>query len=290
MDFFVKLFTSNSCLSAFEKKVKKYNLLLNVWYKILNIPAIRICLFYNNTNLQLVYANVSTMNLMCYRYFNFYLVEMRKYYFEGLTFKNQAEKKTEFELQMEVLFEKSASALKKRDIINAWISFILWDKVEFIRILMDHPSERQVVKNVTNVDLKMIEKLTRDKCFEDYRKNYDKMYRNAMIDEVIEEFKVVKNYFMENIYKGERRNVYEPSNQDYQFRPDFDELNLLNLLKPKPKPKPKYDDCVICLEEIEEKDAKVLGCRHVLHKKCFDDLTQSGLMSHMKCPVCRADI
>lgn len=47
-------------------------------------------------------------------------------------------------------------------------------------------------------------------------------------------------------------------------------------------------ECAICLGSIREKQKKVLPCKHVLHKVCFENLISSNCSK--KCPTCRGEL
>jgi hypothetical protein len=42
--------------------------------------------------------------------------------------------------------------------------------------------------------------------------------------------------------------------------------------------------CCVCLDNIHQKDWKLLHCKHHLHKKCFEQLMNRYIL---KCPMCR---
>lgn len=49
----------------------------------------------------------------------------------------------------------------------------------------------------------------------------------------------------------------------------------------------KENDCSICLEKLDS-SLIILDCNHILHQKCYDELTESS--DTLKCPVCRYPI
>ena len=52
------------------------------------------------------------------------------------------------------------------------------------------------------------------------------------------------------------------------------------------------DVCAICLSEIDHSELYRLGCNHVYHKDCVNDMIDRGFRSNgsISCPMCRTDV
>lgn len=51
-----------------------------------------------------------------------------------------------------------------------------------------------------------------------------------------------------------------------------------------------YDNCVICLNKIEENNIYTTICNHQFHKKCFNDYRTSKSDGNIRCPLCRHNL
>ena len=47
----------------------------------------------------------------------------------------------------------------------------------------------------------------------------------------------------------------------------------------------QYNNCVICLDDIDSKNIYKLDCCHVYHQKCIDE----WLLKQNTCPICRKE-
>lgn len=49
------------------------------------------------------------------------------------------------------------------------------------------------------------------------------------------------------------------------------------------------DECMICLENIQESDIAILNCKHYLHYKCLQDWCHTKQNYIKLCPICDTD-
>lgn len=50
------------------------------------------------------------------------------------------------------------------------------------------------------------------------------------------------------------------------------------------------DECVICLEPLQDYKLTKLRCNHIIHKECINKFINSNCKLNDKCPICRAPI
>ena len=49
------------------------------------------------------------------------------------------------------------------------------------------------------------------------------------------------------------------------------------------------DECMICLENIQDSDIAILNCKHYLHYKCLQDWCHTKQNYTKLCPICNTD-